>query len=180
LITQAPVKPQTRVLAFAFAALLWTSSAFAQTGGPWSFAAGILKAAARDPATYAPGPLKYESMRLDWESSQIFFQHGFVERNARYTVSGRSNDVAISHAAGNRRLALDSLKVLGEAATASVGERLAEGLLIRRYPQHRKALLVAGHAVRIIGSSYLSYASSMAHLRQWRRNERLARHLGFK
>jgi hypothetical protein len=167
-------------LTLAFVILLWAQPAWAQNQGPWSFTSSILKSVARDPATYAPGPLKYQAMRLDWDSSQIFFQHGFVERNARYTVSGRSNDVAISHAAGNRRLALDSMVVLGHAATVSLAERAAEALLIRRFPQQRKALVVAGRAVRIIGASYLSYSTSMAHLQQWQRNERLARRLGYK
>jgi hypothetical protein len=173
------LKPHKLLLAF-FLVLLCAASASAQTGGTWSFTSSVIRTVLRDPATYTPGPVKYTSMRLDWESSQVFFRHGFVERNARYTVTGRSGDVAISHAAGNRKLAWDSLMVLGEAATANLAERAAEGLLIRRYPEHRRALTVAGRAIRIIGASYLSYSSSMAHVRQWQRNERLARHLGYK
>jgi len=174
------VQPHKLVLILASVALLWAPPASAQGQGPWTFTSSILKSVARDPATYAPGPLKYQAMRLDWDSSQIFFQHGFVERNPRYTASGLPNDVALSHAAGSRRLALDSAVVLGQAATVSLAERAAEGLLIRRFPQHRKVMLVAGRAVRILGASYLSYSTSMAHFQQWRRNERLARRLGFK
>jgi hypothetical protein len=178
LITPVTVKPQT-LLALAFVTL-GPATASAQTQEPSSFTSTVLKTVARDPATYAPALVKYASMRLDWESSQIFFRHGFVERNARYTVSGRSNDVAISHAAGRRKLALDSLVVFAETVPASLAERATERLLIRRYPQHRKVFSVVGRTVRIVGASYLSYSSSMAHVNQWRRNERLARQMGFK
>jgi hypothetical protein len=161
-------------------ALLRATPASAQTQPTSSPVSSILKNAARDPATYAPAVVKYGAMRLDWESSQIFFQHGYFERNARFTVSGRSNDVAISRAAGRRKIATDSLLILARSVPGSVAERAAEHLLIRRYPQHRKIMMVTGHAVRIAGASYLSYSSSMAHMRQWRRNEQLARQNGYK
>jgi hypothetical protein len=174
------VNPAKLILALTSVALLWSASASAQERKPSSFVSTIVKTVARDPATYAPAVLKYETMRLDWESSQIFFQHGFVERNARYTVSGRANDVAISHAAGSRKIAMDSLMVFAQSVPASLAERATEQLLIRRYPQHQKVWLVAGQVARIAGASYLSYSSSMAHVRQWRRNERLARQMGYK
>ena len=53
-------------------------------------------------STPTAGPAqRSQAMRLDWDSSQIFFQHGFVERNPRYTASGLPNDVALSHAGGD-------------------------------------------------------------------------------
>jgi hypothetical protein len=70
------VQPHKLVLILASVALLWAPAASAQSQGPWTLTSSILKSVARDPATYAPGPLKYQAMRLDWDSSQIFFQHG--------------------------------------------------------------------------------------------------------
>ena len=119
-------------------------------------------------------------MRLDWNSSQLFFQHGFIERNARYTVSGDANDVAMSYRAGNRKIAADSLALLAQSLSGNLAERTIEHMLSRRYANHRKILLIAGHLGRAAGASYLSYFSSVGNVRQWRQNERLARQMGYK
>jgi hypothetical protein len=157
---------------------IFASSAQAQEHG--SAVSEVFKSAVRDPLVYAPAVVKYGSMRLDWISSQTFFQHGFVERNARYTVSGRSGDTAISYDAGNRKIAVDSLKVLAQSMSANVAERGIERMLSPRFVNHQKLLRVAGQAGRIATASYLMYLSSMPHFQQWRQNERLARQLGYK
>ena len=174
--------PMTTVRPFGLACLvlLMAAPASAQEPQPQKLLDAVTRSVLRDPATYAPALAKFSGMQLDWESSQIFFRHGFVERNERFTVSGRSNDVALSHGAGNRKIVLDSLIVLARSAPANFAQRSVEQLLIRKYPSHRKALTVAGHITRLAGSSYLTYATSFAHFQQWRRNERLARELGFK
>jgi hypothetical protein len=172
-----------RVFCVAFAALtlLWTASASAQDPPASSFVSDIVKGVVFDPTTYAPAIVTYGATRLDWESSQVFFQHGFVEHNARYTVSGVSDNVAISHRAGNLRIATDSLAVLLQLSLVhNVTERVIERVLIRRYPNHQKFFRVVGLVERIVGASYLSIALSAKHVRQWQENERLARQLGYK
>jgi len=180
LITHAAVKPYNLVLALACVTLLWSTAASAQTSEPSSSISRILKAVGRDPVTYTPVVMKFTAMSLDWESSQIFFRHGFVEHNERYTVSGRPDDVPISHAAGRRKLAMDSLTLLARTVPQSLAERATERLLVRVFPQHKKAMVVAGRAIRILGASYMSYTTSRANIRRWQRNERLAHQMGFK
>jgi len=174
------VKPNTLALVLACVALLWSAGASAQTKEPSPSVSAIIKSVARDPATFAPVALKYVAMRLDWESSQIFFQHGFVEHNSRYTISGLEDDLAVSHGTGRRRLAMDSLKLLTRTVPQNFAERATEALLIRRFPQHRTLFLVAGRAARIASASYLAYSWSRPNIGQWRRNERLAAQMGFK
>ena len=62
-----------------------------------------------DPTRYAPPILAWTATRLHWYSSQAFFENGWSEQNARYTVSGLSNDPAIGYAAGNQRILIDAL-----------------------------------------------------------------------
>lgn len=161
--------------------LLWTSSASAQDPPASSFVSHIVKGVVFDPTTYAPAIVTYGATRLDWESSQVLFQHGFFERNARYTVSGVRDGVAISHRAGNLRIATDSLAILLQVSLAhNLTERIIERELTQRYPNHRKVFRIVGRVERIVGASYLSIALSARHVRQWQENERLARQLGYK
>jgi hypothetical protein len=139
-------------LAIALTALLWTSAAAAQTAEPEPLRFAILKSVLRDPATYAPSIVKFSAMTLDWETSQVFFRHGYVEHNPHFTVSGRSNDAAISHAAGSRKIVVDSVKLLALTVPENLAERTLEHFLLAHYPQHRKMLLVAGHVGRVVGS----------------------------
>jgi hypothetical protein len=171
------------LLALALLPLLRTTPAIAQEQQPPpqpSPVVSILESTARDPASYAPALAKYGAMHLDWESSQIFFQHGFMERNPRYTISGLTNDVPVSYQAGRRRIALDSLKVLAHSVPPNLAERTIERALIRLFPTRRKTFTVAGRVGRALTATYLSYAVSAAHFRQWQRNEQLARKLGYK
>lgn len=168
-------------VAFAALTLLWTSPASAQDPPASSFVSHIVNGVVFDPTTYAPAIVTYGAMRLDWESSQVFFQRGFVEHNARYTVSGVGDGVAISHRAGNLRIATDSLAILLQLSLAhNLTERVIERELIRRYPNHRKVFRIVGRVERIVGASYLSIALSARHVRQWQENDRLARQLGYK
>jgi hypothetical protein len=130
-----------------------------------------------DPTTYAPAALSYGATHLDWESSQIFFQHGFVEQNRRFTVSGFSHDVPISYAAGNRQILIDSLGILQMSVINNVTTNVLENILIKRYPHRRKLLRTLGWVERIGFASYWSYRLSADHFRKWRENERLAKQL---
>ncbi len=168
-------------VAFAALTLLCTPSPSAQDQPQSSFVPDIVKGVVFDPTTYAPAMVTYGATRLDWESSQVFFQLGFAEHNARYTVSGASDSAAISHRAGNRQIATDSLAVLLKLSLVhNVTERAIERVLIRRYPNHQKLFRIVGLVERIVGASYLSIALSGKHVRQWQENERLARQLGYK
>ena len=172
----------THVVAVA-ALILWsTVSVSAQTpeAPAAPFVLDIVKGVALDPTTYAPGLITYGAMRLDWNSSQVFFANGYVEQNAGYTVSGVSNSASIGQRAGNRRIAGDSARILQLSLVHNATERIIERGLLRRYPNHRKLVRVIGRIERIAVASYLSYFTSAAHFRQWRKNEQLARQLGFK
>ncbi len=161
--------------------LSWTSFASAQGSTQTSFASDIVKSVVRDPTTYAPAVAIYGASRLDWQSSQVFFEHGFVEHNSRYTESGLGDSAAMSHRGGNLQIATDSLAVLLQMSVAhNVTERVIERALIRRYPNHERVVRVVGMVERIVGASYLSIALSSAHTGQWQANVRLARQLGFK
>ena len=169
-----------RLVVLACVGFLSAAPAFAQEPQPLLGLAKIARAVAHDPATYAPVIAKYGAMTLDWESSQVFFRNGFVEHNARYTVSGQSNDIPLSHGAGSRKVVVDSLRLFAHSVPANLAERTIEQLLIRKYSSHRKTWVVLGQATRILGTSYFSYAASARHLQQWRRNERLAQQLGYQ
>jgi hypothetical protein len=144
------------------------------------FVPDIVKGVALDPTTYAPGLITYGAMRLDWNSSQVFFRNGYVEQNADYTVSGASNSASISHGAGNRRIAADSLTILQLSLAHNVTARIFERVVADRYSTHRKLVRVIARIERIAAASYLSYAMSAMHFRQWRRNEQLAGELGYR
>jgi hypothetical protein len=132
-----------------------------------------------DPTTYAPTIVAWEATRLDWRSSQIFFQNGFFEHNPRFTVSGRSDDVAIGYAAGNRKILTDSLAILQFSLVNNASARLTERLLMRRFPNQRKLLRTIGWVERSGVASYWSYRLSAGHLRQWQANGRRAQQLGY-
>jgi hypothetical protein len=170
------------LVALALLPLLRTTPAIAQEQqkSQPSAVAATLRSAVRDATSYTPALVKYGAMHLDWESSQIFFRHGFMERNPRYTVSGLANDLPIDRQAGRKRIAVDSLKVLAYSVPQDLAERAIERTLIRLFPAHRKVFVLAGRIGRVATSTYLSYAVSAVHFRQWQRNEQQARRLGYK
>jgi hypothetical protein len=139
----------------------------------------VTKRTLLDPTTYTPAVLSYGATRLDWDSSQVFFQHGFVEQNRRFTVSGFSYDLPISHGAGNRRILIDSLGIFQMSVINNVSTNVLENILIKRYPHRRKLLRTLGWIERIGFASYWSYRLSASHLRKWQENERMARTLGY-
>jgi len=140
----------------------------------------VVKRVALDPTTYAPAVVAWGATRLDWGSSQIFFQNGWHEQNPRFTTSGRGGDTPIGYAAGNRQILEDSAWNLRLSLINNVSEQLIEGLLIRRYPTHRTLLRTLGWIERIAAASYWTYQLSADHFRQWRANERRARQLGYQ
>src|SRR6187399_2195819 len=88
--------------------LCGAASASAQDQAHVSLVPNVVKQVLFDPTTYAPAIVAWTATRLDWQSSQVFFQNGWIERNARFTVSGLGDDTAISYGAGNRQILTDA------------------------------------------------------------------------
>lgn len=145
-----------------------------------SLASELTKGVIFDPTTYAPAALLYGSMRLDWKSSQPFFDHGFVEANERYTVSGRGHDVPVSFAQGKRQILSDALLNLPMSFANNATSRVAERFLLERYPDHPKLVRALGWIERSAFAGYMSNRLAAKHFRQWQQNEDLARQLGYK
>jgi hypothetical protein len=167
-----------RAAAFAAIMLMQPATGAAQD---WpSPAWAIFKQVVFDPTTYAPAVVSYAAERLDWQSSQVFFQHGFLEANAQFTVSGRPDDTPVSYAAGNRIIVDNALRDLAASAFNNTLDRIIERVLIRRYPNHEKLLRTVGWIERVTFATTLATVQSAQHWRQWRGNERLARELGYR
>jgi hypothetical protein len=133
----------------------------------------------RDPTTWAPAALLYTSMRLDWSSSQPFFQNGFAERNARYTQSGRPNDWPLGYSEGNAKILKDSLAVLPASLANNAIAQLIERRLTDRFPGQRKLWKTLSWIERVAFASYVSYSLSAPHFQQWQLNKQLAKQYGF-
>ena len=159
--------------------LLAVPSVSAQEQVPRSLVPDVLKQVLLDPTTYAPAIVAWSATRLDWQSSQVFFQNGWSEQNARFTVSGLSGDTAIDYHAGNRQILTDAFANLQLSLINNVSSRVTDGLLIRRYPSHRKLIRAVGWIERGVMASYLSYRLSADHFRQWQENGQRAQQFGY-
>lgn len=140
----------------------------------------VTKAVVFDPTTYAPAALSYTSMKMDWDSSQTLFRHGWVEQNQRFTISGRANDLPISYADGNKKIRTMALLHLQESIINNTAANLFDRVLADRYPQHRKLFKVLSWAERIAFASYVSYVASANHFKQADRNRQLAIQFGYQ
>lgn len=158
--------------------LLLPSSAPAQEPDRSRFASDVVKRVVFDPTTYAPAVVAWTATRLDWKSSQVFFQNGFVEDNARFTISGRPTDIPITYTAGNRKILGDAIANLQISVINNVSGPVIERLLTRRFPNHRKIVRAIGWVERSSMGAYLSYRLAGGHFRQWQDNKRNGRELG--
>ena len=159
--------------------LLPTASARAQPDEPRAVAWEVARAVLIDPTTFAPAVISYCAIRQDWKTSQVLFANGWVEQNPRFTISGRANDVPVSHGEGTRRIRVAALGVLQYSAANNVSVAVVERLLVTRYP-HRKTLIrTLSWVERIAFASVLTYRNSAEHLRQASSNRRLAREYGY-
>ena len=131
-----------------------------------------------DPTTYAPAAAAYESKLWDWKTSQPLLRHGWLEQNPRFTVSGLPNDVPKSYGAGRREIGRQTLLTLQLSVTNNLVAGICERTLGAAYPTHRKLVRTLSWVERLAAASLLSYAESVEHLRQGRRNQRLVRALG--
>ena len=170
-----------RLVAVLTALLLFSAvGAIAQDRVERSFTADVIARVVLDPITYVPAVLAYDATMRDWRTSQPFFQHGFYESNARFTISGLPNDVAVSYGAGQRIIRADALVSLRRSAVNNFGEQIIERVLVNKYPNHRKLVRAIGWAQRISFASFKAYRLSVPHYRQAGQNERLARQLGLE
>ena len=160
--------------------ILMPSRAFAQAENDSNLFLDITKAVVLDPTTYAPAALAYTSMKMDWDSSQTLFSHGWVEHNQRFTVSGRANDLPISYNDGNKKIRNMALLHLQESIINNTAANLFDRVLTDRYPQHRKLFKVLSWVERVAFASYVSYAASANHFKQAERNRELAIEFGYR
>jgi hypothetical protein len=133
-----------------------------------------------DPTTYAPAVIAYDATMRDWNTSQPFFRHGFMEHNERFTLTGRPNDVPMSYGDGQRRILTDALVNLQMSVINNVADQLFERMLITRFPEHRKLVRTFGWIERVTFGSYMSYQLSAQHYRQATMNAQRAQQMGLR
>jgi hypothetical protein len=142
--------------------------------------ADVVKGVFFDPTTYAPAVLSYDATMRDWNTSQPFFYNGFVEHNARFTISGRSDDPAVNYMAGRSQIFVDAASALGVSLVQNTTSRIVERALLGRFPEHRKAIKTVGWIQRITIASLMSYQLSAGHYRQAQLNAQRAAELGIR
>ncbi len=161
-----------------FVVVLAAPAAFAQEQP--SLLGDTLKNVVLDPTTYAPAAIAYDATMRDWHSSQPFFRNGYLERNERFTISGRPNDMPVSYQVGRQRILQDAFLNLQVSVVTNVTSHIFEHTLADRFPKHRKLVRTLGWLQRIGLASYLSYRLSAAHYRQAEENQRRAAQLGLR
>jgi hypothetical protein len=144
-----------------------------------SLAVEATKQTLLDPTTYAPAGLLYVSSRLDWNSSQVFFAHGDVEQNPRYTISGLPHDTPLSYSQGNKQLLTDALSVASVSAVNNVIAHFTIDAMAAHSPEHAHMWKTLGWIERTAVASSISYMLSAQHFRQWETNRRLAAERGY-
>jgi hypothetical protein len=127
----------------------------------------------KDPTTYALPPIVYTAHRLDWDSSQKLFEHGYLEANPKFTLTGRIDDQPISHEAGKRRILRYSAATIGRSMLNNGITAVVERRLIDRAPQHRRLIRALGWLERGMVTAYWSYRLTHNQVSQWRDNERV-------
>ncbi len=166
-------------------ALFWTGAFFSASSSvnaqdhTQSSLATIVKQLVLDPTTYAPAVIAYDATVRDWNTSQPLFQHGFMESNPRFTISGLPNDVPVSYSEGMRRIASDAAGNLGMSLFNNFTDRIVERTLMMRYPDHRKMIRSVNWIERVAFSASMSYVLSIQHFRQAQSNTLQARELGY-
>ncbi len=142
-------------------------------GGQRPLLAEVFTRVLKDPTTYALPPIVYTAHRLDWDSSQKLFAHGYLEANPKFTLTGRINDVPISHAAGKRRILRYSAATIGRSMLNNGICALVERRLIDRAPHRRKLIRTLGWIERGFATAYWSYRLTHNQIGQWADNERV-------
>lgn len=169
-------QPVTPAPSFSFDAQTTPSS---HAERPWSFWR-TTRQIVFDPTTYAPAVIAYESTKLDWDTSQVFFRNGYVEGNPRFTMDGTPNSAPLPYGRGDRKILVDSLQILGGSMANNFIERSFEQILLERYPDHPKLVKAMGWVERSVFASYWSYRLSATHFHQWQVNKSQAAALGLQ
>ena len=160
-------------------ALAFMPSITGAQGEPRPFAWDLARGVLIDPTTYVPAVLSYESQRMDWKTSQVLFERGWMEANPGLTVSGRPNDVPLSNQAGGRLMRKETLSWFGQSLINNTAVGIFERVLVARNPKHRKLIHALSWAERISFASYTAYLASVEHFRQAGKNRQLARAYGY-
>jgi hypothetical protein len=126
----------------------------------------------KDPTTYALPPIVYTAHRLDWDSSQKLFAYGYLEANPDFTVTGRVDDLPISHEAGKKKILRYAAGTIGRSVLNNAASAIVERRLIERYPHRRKLIRTLGWIERSLVTTYWSYRLTHNQVRQWQDNER--------
>lgn len=168
------------IFLFVLAVIFTPSAVSAQDNGRSNAVVDLTKAVLLDPTTYAPAALSYTSQRMDWKTSQVLFQAGWLEHNSRYTVSGRPDGTPIGFEAGNRQIRRAAIAHLQESLVNNLTTQIFQRSLTQKYPQHRKLFKTLSWVERISFSSYVGYLASVDHFKQVQRNQELAREYGIQ
>ena len=169
--------------AAAFVICFSITPAWAQEGLDTKSLPGLTVEAAKqtllDPTTYAPAGFLYVSSRLDWNTSQVFFAHGDVEANPRYTISGFPRDTPLSYRDGNKRMLADALSVASVSIVNNAIAHFTVDAMVIRNPEHAKLWKTLGWFERMAVASSLSYVLSVQHFKQWQLNQQMAAERGY-
>jgi hypothetical protein len=160
--------------------MLASSPVAAQPRETASVVTGVVRDVLLDPTTYAPAIISWSATRLDWQSSQVFFQNGAFEHNPNFTVSGVGDDTAVGYGTGNHQILMDAMANLQFSVVNNVSSRVVERVLLPRFPSHRRLVRTVGWIERSAMASYLTYQLSASHLRQWQENKAHAEQLGYR
>jgi hypothetical protein len=133
-----------------------------------------------DPTTYAPAIIAYDATMRDWNTSQPFFRNGYMERNERFTLTGRPNDVPISYTAGRNRILSDAFLNLEMSVVNNVADQVFERMLLTRFPEHRKLVRTLGWIERSAFASSMAYMLSAQHYQQASLNQTRAQQMGIR
>lgn len=167
---------RTSLIVIAFTGLYPQPAGAQERSGLWT----TTKQVVCDPTTFTPSIVAYTAQRLDWDSSQIFFEHGVTEHNPAYTISGRPDDVPMSHGSGDAVILRQSLTVLETSIVNNFSEQVIERFLVSRHPEHRRLFHALGWIERISVAGYISYQTSALHFSQWQINQQVARQRGYR
>lgn len=135
-----------RVLLFVAGLLLFASLASAQS---------VLKKVALDPTTWAPAVTYYVAEKADWNSSQVFFEHGWHEWNKGFTREGVNGGTAVSYSRG--------LTIMRKRAGLMLAGSIANNVWNQKaFVNHKKL----GVAERLLFNGIVGFYLSRSHFVQ--------------
>jgi len=134
----------------------------------------VLTQVALDPFTYSTSAFGYVSARADWKTSQPLFAAGWMEHDPLLTRIGQPDDVPVGYRRGMRTMQINAIWNLATPAAHNAAARLVEGWLTRRFPDHRRLIVVASWAERGATAAVMSYQVAAPAFRQAASNRRAA------